>query len=132
DHRDPAEVVRTYLGEVVELVNGSDVFSVLAHIDYPVRSYPGPFDPGLFEEEFRQALRAQAGSGRALEINTRLPLSPVILRWWHEEGGPAVSFGSDAHEPTLIARGFAEAAAMAEAFGFRAGRLPYELWGRSG
>jgi histidinol-phosphatase (PHP family) len=38
--RDPAEVVRLYLAEVARLVTGSDAFSVLAHIDYPVRSWP--------------------------------------------------------------------------------------------
>jgi histidinol-phosphatase (PHP family) len=50
------------------------------------------------------------------------------VRWWREEGGEAVTFGSDAHTPARIARGFAEAAAMVEAQGFRAGRHPYDLW----
>ncbi|MET8155862.1 PHP domain-containing protein [Sphaerisporangium sp. NPDC005289] len=133
DHRLAAEVIREYLAEVAGLAAGSDVFSVLAHIDYPVRSWPteaGPFDPPAFEEEFRHALRATASSGRALEINTRLPLSPVILRWWHEEGGPAVSFGSDAHDPSLVAHRFREAADMAEAHGFRPGQDPYDFWAR--
>ena len=39
-HRDAAEVVREYLAEVATLVTDSDVFSVLAHIDYPVRFWP--------------------------------------------------------------------------------------------
>jgi histidinol-phosphatase (PHP family) len=90
-HRDAAEVVRQYLTEIVSLVTGNTAFSVLAHIDYPIRSWPhqqaGPFDPAAFEEEFRTALRATAQSGRALEINTRIPLQPTILTWWHEEGG---------------------------------------------
>jgi histidinol-phosphatase (PHP family) len=133
--RDAAQVVRDYLAEVVRLVAGSDVFSVLAHIDYPVRSWPardaGPFDPGAFEPEFRAALRATARSGRALEINTRLPLSATILGWWHEEGGDAVTFGSDAHDPADVARGFADAAGLAEAYGFRPARSPYDFWGRA-
>jgi histidinol-phosphatase (PHP family) len=134
-HRRAADVVREYLAEVPRLVTGSDVFAVLAHIDYPVRYWPahaGPFDPGAFQEEFRHALRALADSGRALEINTRLPLHPQIVRWWHEEGGAAVTFGSDAHRPALLARGFAQAAALAEASGFRPGRHPYDFWTRSG
>jgi histidinol-phosphatase (PHP family) len=109
---------------------------VLAHVDYPVRSWPveraGVFDPLVFEEEFRGALRATARSGRALEVNTRIPLHATILRWWHEEGGDAVTFGSDAHLPGLVGNGFAEAAGMAEACGFRPGPLPYDLWGRAG
>lgn len=133
-HRVAAEVVRQYLTEVARLVTESDVFSVLAHIDYPVRSWPeqevGPFDPWAFEEEFRHALRATARSGRALEINTRIPLHSTVLSWWHEEGGAAVTFGSDAHLPSLVAHEFREAADMAEAHGFRPGQNPYDCWAR--
>lgn len=130
-----AEVFRDYLAEVHRLVTGSGVFAVLAHIDYPVRYWPAhaePFDPDAFEDEFRHALQALAAGGRALEVNTQVPLHPEIVRWWHEEGGEAITFGSDAHDPTVLASGFAEAAAMAEAHGFRAGRHPYDFWLRSG
>ena len=132
-HRDPAGLVRDYLAEVVRLVAASDAFSVLAHLDYPVRSWPraaGPFDPTRFEPEFREALRATARSGRALEINTRLAPDPTLLRWWHEEGGTAVTFGSDAHLPDLIAHDFATAAALAEAQGFHPTRTPQDPWPR--
>jgi histidinol-phosphatase (PHP family) len=133
-HRPAHDVVREYLAGVAELVAVDGMFSVLAHIDYPVRFWPvehaGPFDPAVFEAEFRHALRATARSGRALEINTRLPLDATILAWWHEEGGDAVTFGSDAHLPPFVGHGFAEAADMAEACGFRPGRNPYDLWGR--
>lgn len=128
-HRPADEVVREYLGEVVRLVAADDAFAVLAHIDYPVRTWPdGRFEPAAFEEEFRVALRSTARSGRALEINTRLPLDPTIVTWWYEEGGEAVTFGSDAHVPAVVGRGFREAAAMAEAHGFRPGRHPYDFW----
>ncbi|HEY1095433.1 MAG TPA: PHP domain-containing protein [Glycomyces sp.] len=135
EHREAAEVVRAYVSEVAKLVSESDAFSVLAHIDYPIRYWPqvtaGPFDLSAFEEEFRFALRATARSGRALEISTRIPLHATILRWWREEGGDAVTFGSDAHDPSAVARGFREAAQMAEAYGFRPGPIPYDLWGRA-
>lgn len=130
-HRSAAEVVRQYLAEVTRLVTESDVFSVLAHIDYPIRYWPeqaGPFDLSAFEEEFRHALRATAQSGRVLEINTVIPEQSTLVRWWHEERGEAVSFGSDAHEPSFVARGFGEAAEMAAAHGFRAGQNPYDFW----
>jgi histidinol-phosphatase (PHP family) len=133
-HRDAHDVVRAYLAHLTTMVAQSDVFSVLAHIDYPIRFWPadrdGPFDPAAFEDEFRAALRATAQSGRALEINTRLPLHATILTWWHEEGGDAVTFGSDAHMASLVGHGFAEAAHMAEAHGFRPGGNPHDLWGR--
>jgi histidinol-phosphatase (PHP family) len=63
-------------------------------------------------------------------VNTRLPLDPIVVRGWHEEGGPAVSFGSDAHDPALIAHGFPEAAMMVEAQGFRPGHAPDDFWRR--
>lgn len=126
-HRDQSEVLRAYLLEIAEMVEHSGVFAVLAHIDYPLRTRP--YDVLRLEDEFRHALRATARSGRALEINTSLPLDPRILRWWWEEGGPAVTFGSDAHTPADLARGFPAAAALAEAIGFRPGD-PWQPWGR--
>lgn len=133
EHRDPADVMRTYLAEVAVMVSGPQRFDVLAHIDYPVRSWPSsarPFDPGDFEGEFRHALRATAEAGRAVEVSTRVPLSPVLLRWWHEEGGQAITFGSDAHDPTWVGRGVGAAARVAESTGFRPGRHPTDFWTR--
>lgn len=135
DSREPPQVVREYLAEITRMVAASDDFHALAHIDYAVRYWPehtaGPFDPTDFEDEFRHALRALAGSGRVLEINTRGPLHPEVIRWWYQEGGEAVTFGSDAHTPTGLAHRFTTAAAMAEAQGFRPGRHPYDYWPRS-
>jgi len=133
--RQAAEVIRAYLAEIARLISGSAAFAVLAHIDYPVRYWPaqaGPFDPTAFEDEFRHALRVLADSGRALEVNAQVPLHPAIVRWWREEGGAAITFGSDAHDPTVLAHGLTEAAAMVEAHGFRPGRHPYDFWTRSG
>jgi len=129
----PADVVRRYLAELLGLVKGWDDFAALAHIDFAMRYWPRDLavcPPADFEEEFRAVLRALAGSGRALEINTQLPLHPDLLRWWHQEGGTAVSFGSDAHDPLRLAHGFTEAAAMAEASGFRPGRHRHDFWVR--
>ena len=135
EQRPAADVVRAYLAEVPRLIEGFDGFSVLAHLDYPLRYWPaeaGPFDPGAFQEELRDVLRILAGSGRVLEINTSRALSPEITRWWYEAGGTAVSFGSDAHDPASIAHRFSEAAAMAEAIGFRPGRHICDYWPRLG
>ena len=71
-------------------------------------------------------------AGKALEINTIVPLHATILRWWHDVGGGAVTFGSDAHEPKAIARGFRDAARLAEAHGFRPGADPHGPWARDG
>jgi len=133
--RPAAEVVREYLAEVPRLIKGFDAFAVLAHIDYAVRFWPsqaGPFDPREFEDEFRHALRELADSGRALEVNTRGQVHPEIIRWWRDEGGTAITFGSDAHDPTALAHGFHEAVAVVEAHGFTSGRHTHDFWTRSG
>jgi histidinol-phosphatase (PHP family) len=132
--RPPEEVLRDYLAEVPALISGDDRFGVLAHIDYAIRYWPegaARFDPHDFEDEFRHALRTLAVAGRTLEVNTRRRPMPEIVRWWREEGGATVSFGSDAHSPDGLAHGFAEAAAMVEAHGFRAGRHPHDMWHRA-
>jgi histidinol-phosphatase (PHP family) len=129
--RAPDEVVREYLEAAAVMIESSDVGAVLAHIDYPVRAWPshaGPYSPERFEEELRGVLRVLARSGRALEVNTRLPLDARIVRWWRQEGGKLVSFGSDAHDPLAVARGFADATAMVAASGFRPAPDPHDLW----
>ncbi len=130
----PDELIRTYLAEVLRLVEGSHDFAVLAHVDYPVRHWPvdaGPFDPSAFEDELRGVLRALARSGRALELNTRVPLAPAVVTWWHEEGGRELTFGSDAHSPEKVGLGVAEATAVATAAGFAPGPTPADPWRRA-
>jgi histidinol-phosphatase (PHP family) len=130
-HMPADDVMWSYLDEIPRMVAGSDSFAVFTHIDYAVRSWPvateGPFDPRGFEEGFRTAMRAIAESERALEMNTRR-LWPWIPQWWAEEGGRAVTFGSDSHGPDMLALHFPEATAMLEHFGFRAGARPEDFW----
>lgn len=129
----PDDVLWAYLEEVPRMVEGSAAFEVFTHLDYAARHWPteqaGPFNPRRFEKGFRSAMRSIAGSGRALEMNTRRPLA-WIPQWWTEEGGRAVSFGSDAHVPEALADGFSEAQHMLEQFGFRPGHRPEHLWTR--
>lgn len=130
-----AEVVREYLAEVTAMIQASGSFAVLAHINYAARYWPGrqgEYRSTDFEGEYRTALRALAGSGRALEINTSgwLPLDASLLRWWRAEGGESVSFGSDAHDPFSIGREFASAAAVAQAAGFGPDSCGSGLWVR--
>ena len=40
-----AEVMRRYLAELVRLVEGSDIFQVLAHLDFPRRMWPRDAEP---------------------------------------------------------------------------------------
>jgi histidinol-phosphatase (PHP family) len=132
---EPDEVAARYFAEVLRLVEGSAAFEVLAHVDYVRRSWPyhsyRDFREADFEAEYREVFRALAGSGRVLEVNTRSPLPvPDVLRWWREEGGGAVSFGSDAHQAYRVGARFDVAVAIAESAGFRPGRDRYDFWRR--
>jgi histidinol-phosphatase (PHP family) len=131
---DPAGTMRRYLAEVVRMIEHSDVFQVLAHVDFPRRYWPGGrqrYEEKDFEEEYRAVFRALAGSGRALEVNTSSPLASVDqVRWFHEAGGEAVSFGSDAHDAGAVGRHFDLAVDVVEAAGFRPGRDPFDFWRR--
>jgi histidinol-phosphatase (PHP family) len=130
---DPAAAMRAYLAEAAALVSQFRSYDVLAHVDYPVRDWPAgarPFDPLDFQDEYRHVLGLLARAGKALEVNTKVPLHPQVLAWWREEGGQAITFASDAHRPDRLAAGFAEAVRVADAAGFGAGNNPLGLWHR--
>ncbi|MGW6277304.1 PHP domain-containing protein [Kribbella sp. NPDC055071] len=129
--RPAADVFREYLQEIPTMVAGSDVYQVFTHIDYPVRYWPDdqpPFDPHDFEDDFRPALRTLAEADLALEFNTKLPLDPAILTWWHEEGGRQLTFGSDAHTPDRVGHGLSAAAEVARSHGFHPAASPTDPW----
>jgi histidinol-phosphatase (PHP family) len=135
------EQFREYLAETTAMLAGELRFEVLAHLDYPKRYWPdaaAAYHPRDFEPEFRTVLAAAARAGVALEINTTrggaperyLCPSPEVLGWWAEEGGRAVAFGSDAHDPDRVAAGFELAAQAVEAAGFKPQDDPSAFWRR--
>lgn len=130
---------REHLAETLRLVESDAPFEVLAHLDYPKRYWPHdevPFREEDFEEELRAVLRALARRDAVLEVNTTRGIEhrrglcpgPTTLRWWHQEGGRAISFGADSHVPDFIAAGFREAGQVAEAAGFRPSDDPAGYW----
>ena len=126
------EAMRYYFAELIRLIEGSDLFQVLAHLDFPRRFWPKGahlYQEAPFEQEYRAVLQALAASGRVLEVNTKSPLASVdLVRWWREVGGTAVSFGSDAQLPLRVGVRFLLAVDVVEAAGFRPGRDPYDFW----
>jgi histidinol-phosphatase (PHP family) len=133
--------VDEYFRETLAMLESPAPFEVLAHLDYPKRYWPDGM-PAYREEEFEGPLRAILAAavkrGCVLEANTtrgeggESQLCPglKVLRWWHELGGEAVSFGSDAHAPDKIAGGFELATQVVEAAGFKPARDPMALWRR--
>ena len=54
-----ADVMRRYFTELLRLVEGSDLFQILAHLDFPRRMWPrasGPYEERAFEAEYRAVL----------------------------------------------------------------------------
>ena len=131
--------VRFYFREVLAMVESSEPFEALGHLDYPKRYWVDgapPYREEDFEEEQRAILKAAARRGLVLECNTtrgeegKLCPGLTVLRWWHQEGGQAVSFGSDAHDPDKVAGGFPVAMQVVEAAGFKPSDDPMALWHR--
>ena len=144
-HSDPPEdlpaAVREYFRETVAMIESAEPFEALAHIDYPKRYWPdgaAPYREEDYEEEIRAVLSAARRKGLVLELNTtrggeveaRFSPGLKVLRWWHDLGGDAVSFGSDAHDPDRVAGGFEVAMRVVEAAGFKPAADPMALWRR--
>jgi histidinol-phosphatase (PHP family) len=136
-----ADAVRKYFEETLAMVESSEPFQALAHLDYPKRYWPEalpPYREEDYEAELRAILIAAARRGCVLEANTtrgdggesKFCPGLRVLRWWHEVGGEAVSFGSDAHQPDKVAGGFELATQIVEAAGFKPSSDPTALWRR--
>jgi histidinol-phosphatase (PHP family) len=135
---DVTGIFGVYLAEVLALLDSGQPFQVLAHLDYPKRYWPPQpsYLETQFEEEFRAVLRAAALREVALEVNTtrggdharHLCPGPLVLKWWREEGGRAISFGSDAHSPDAVAAGFELAREVVSSLGFRPQTDPAAFW----
>lgn len=93
-------------------------FDIIGHFDYIARYAPYEVRDIRykdFPDELDAILRLLAGSGKALEINTKTyqehkghlqVLDTAILRRFKELGGECVSLGSDSHEPTRLGENF--------------------------
>jgi histidinol-phosphatase (PHP family) len=53
-----------------------------------------------------------------------------LIRWWWQEGGDAVSFGSDAHQAFRVGDKFDVAVGVVESAGFAPGRDRFDFWRR--
>lgn len=63
-------------------------------------------DPGEVLSSYLLEPRAAADSGRGPGDQHGYTAARNVLEWWHEEGGDAVTFGIDAHDPSTVAQHF--------------------------
>jgi histidinol-phosphatase (PHP family) len=108
---DFAGAVRTYFREVLAMIESSQPFETLAHLDYPKRYWPEgspPYKEKDFEPEIRGGPGCRGRTGRVIEVNTtregRLVSRPLVVRWC-ARSGQAVQYGATRTAPTRSARG---------------------------
>ena len=96
------------------MVDSDQPFETLAHLDYPKRYWVEGAAP-YREADLRgrdprhpQVSRAQRQGARGQHDARRATLCPdiTVVRWWHELGGQAVSFGAMRTSPDKVAMGF--------------------------
>jgi histidinol-phosphatase (PHP family) len=125
--RSEDEAYRDYFAELNRMAQNAP-FDILAHTDVVKRyghNIYGEYDPRRYEPEIRSVLRHCVERGIVIEINTSTlrwsvgETSPgrPILDWYKQEGGEAVTLGSDAHQPKHVGSGMQDAILQLEKIG---------------
>ncbi len=109
-----ADLAKAYFEEVLHVAREFESWSVLGHLDFPMRYHPITEDDvraceGIIDE----ILAVTIGLGRGLEINLggvgkigRPHPAVWILRRFFELGGTVLTLGTDAHAVDEITRGW--------------------------
>jgi len=116
-----------YFREVEEMVAWGG-FDVVAHFDlvkrFGCRHYGG-YRPASFRKAVQPVLERMAERGIGIEINTSGLFGPgvpfperEILEWALEAGVPALTIGTDSHEPRVFADGLPEGIELAGLVGW--------------
>ena len=112
---DRRQAYEKYLLEVLRTIRTFDRFSVLGHLGYVSRYYPGPEEKKLRYEHFSdiidEILKHLIIHGKGLEVNTKgvsdtgdnLPEQGIVRRYI-ELGGEIITVGSDAHRTNEVGR----------------------------
>ena len=101
----------------------TDFYDVLAHIIYPLRYMPEGISLADYTDRMEAIFRAAAQRGRGMEVNTcrgrTVEAWRPVLALFRACGGEIITLGSDAHDPSGVGKGLAEACALVKASGFR-------------
>lgn len=128
--RSDEEAYREYFLSILDNLKAFGNFDIYGHLDYVVR-YGRTKDAGYCYDKYRdildKILETLIEKEKGLEVNTGAigynlhDLNPCtdILKRYRELGGEIITVGSDAHEPSVIARGFDRAAEVLVSCGFK-------------
>jgi len=128
--RSDTEAYREYFSSILDNLKAFDNFDVYGHLDYVIR-YGKTKDENYrysdYSDILDKILETLIEREKGIEINTGAisyglkELNPCtdILKKYRALGGEIVTAGSDAHEPSAIARGFSRAAEILTDCGFR-------------
>ncbi len=125
--RSQHEAYDRYFREIAEMIEWGG-FDAVSHFDlvkrFGYRHYGG-YEPERYRGVIESVLVAMADRGIGMEINTsgvHGPGSPYpereILEWARSVGVPALTIGTDSHEPGVFDHGLAEGIELAHASGW--------------
>jgi histidinol-phosphatase (PHP family) len=124
-NKSPVEIIRLYLEELRYVAERFETWSVLGHIDFPMRYHPIS-EGDLFSQKdlIDEILKIAVARNRGIEINLagvgkigRPHPAPWILERFLALGGTIVTMGTDAHSPEALDQGFMEGEALLRSFG---------------
>lgn len=121
----PAEIMRLYLEELLYVAERFETWSVLGHVDFPMRYHPiSEYDLLSQKELIDKILKIATSRNRGIEINLagvgkigRPHPAPWILERFLDLGGTIVTMGTDAHSPEALDQGFKEGEALLRSLG---------------
>lgn len=115
-----ANYARLYYEELLHVVERFEPWSVLGHLDFPMRYHPiTESDLEGCRDLIEALLRFVVASGRGIEINLagvgkigRCHPATWILRRYFELGGTVLTLGTDAHAADELMRGWSAGEAL--------------------
>ncbi|MBO5056500.1 MAG: histidinol-phosphatase HisJ family protein [Lachnospiraceae bacterium] len=128
--RSDEKAYREYFSSILDNLKAFSNFDVYGHLDYVVR-YGKTKDSEYSYEKYKdildKILETLLEKEKGIELNTGAigynlkDLNPCmgIIKRYKELGGEVITIGSDAHNPSAIARGFDRAAEVLIACGFK-------------
>lgn len=128
--RSDEEAYREYFLSILDNLKAFSNFDIYGHLDYVVRygkTRDADYSYDKYKDILDKILETLIEKEKGLEVNTGAigynlrDLNPCtdILKRYKELGGEIITVGSDAHEPSAIARGFDRAAEVLTSCGFK-------------